>query len=79
METISTAAREKIEYMESSLSRFLVLSILAGIFIGFGVMLVFSIAAPLAAVGSPYVKIVMGISFVVVWLYLPALNSSKPE
>lgn len=65
IESISVAAKEKVVFMENNLLKFIVLSIFAGIFIGFGVMLVFSIAAPLAAAGSPFVKLIMGASFAV--------------
>ncbi|MBD1863949.1 MULTISPECIES: formate/nitrite transporter family protein [Trichocoleus] len=63
--TIISAARTKAELVENSLPKFLVLSVLAGIYVGFGVMLVFSIGAPLHAAGSPAVKALMGASFAV--------------
>ncbi|MBD2095492.1 formate/nitrite transporter family protein [Trichocoleus sp. FACHB-591] len=63
--TIISAARTKAELVEDSLPKFLILSVLAGIYVGFGVMLVFSIGAPLHAAGSPAVKALMGASFAV--------------
>lgn len=63
--TIITAARIKAELVENSLSKFLVLSVLADIYVGFGVMLVFSIGAPFHAAGSPAVKVLIGASFAV--------------
>ena len=38
-------------------------SALAGAYVGFGMILILSIGAPLAAAGSPAVKVVMGVSF----------------
>jgi nitrite transporter NirC len=63
--TIIIAGRSKAELLENSLSKFLILSVLAGIYVGFGVMLVFSIGAPFHAAGSPAVKALMGASFAV--------------
>jgi nitrite transporter NirC len=40
-----------------------VLSALAGVYVGFGIALIFSIGGPLATAGSPIVKLVMGVSF----------------
>jgi nitrite transporter len=63
--TLITAARSKVELLEESLTKFMVLSVLAGVYVGFGVMLVFSIGAPFHAAGSPAVKALMGASFAV--------------
>ncbi|WP_455378308.1 hypothetical protein [Petrachloros mirabilis] len=42
---------------------YLVLSALAGVYVGFGIALIFSVGGPLAASGSRMVKLVMGASF----------------
>ncbi|TDX48410.1 formate/nitrite transporter family protein [Orenia marismortui] len=62
-DNVATAAKKKVSFMNSNLARYFVLSMLAGIFVGFGVMLVFSIGAPLKAAGSPLIKTIMGASF----------------
>ncbi|MBM7613607.1 formate/nitrite transporter family protein [Alkaliphilus hydrothermalis] len=63
VQKIASAAKSKVELLNNSFSRFFILSMMAGVFVGFGVMLVFSIAAPFKAVGSPVVKALMGASF----------------
>ncbi len=59
----SQAARIKIEYLTRSLLSYMVASILAGAYIGIGVVLVFNIGAPLAAANSIFLKTLMGVSF----------------
>lgn len=63
VEQVGNIAVKKVEFMRKSLSKFFVLSIFAGMFVGFGIMLVFSIAAPFAAAGSPVLKVLTGVSF----------------
>ncbi|OCL26637.1 nitrite transporter NirC [Orenia metallireducens] len=60
---VAIAAKKKVEFMNNDLSRYFVLSMLAGAFVGLGIMLIFSIGAPLKAAGSPMVKTIMGASF----------------
>ena len=60
---ITVAAENKIEYMQASPAGFLVLSALAGIYVGFGIILIFSIGGPIHAEGGPFLKLVMGASF----------------
>ena len=62
-ERIALVAAKKYAFLESSLPRFVVLSALAGVYLGFGIALIFSLGGPLAAIGSPMVKLVMGVSF----------------
>ncbi len=62
-ERIATSARQKVSSVETSLFRYLVLSALAGAYVGFGIALIFSLGGPLASAGSPLVKLVMGASF----------------
>ncbi|MBX5491684.1 MAG: formate/nitrite transporter family protein [Chloroflexi bacterium] len=59
----AAAAQKKGELLEASLPRYLILSTLAGAYIGLGIALIFAIGAPLAAVNSPFLKVVMGASF----------------
>src|SRR3989338_4481464 len=60
---ISQAAKIKIEYLKRSLISYMAASILAGAYIGIGVVLIFSIGAPLAAADSIFLKTLMGVSF----------------
>ena len=62
-ERVASAAVSKFQMLELSLLGYLVLSVLAGVYVGFGIALIFSVGGPLAALGSPVVKLVMGVSF----------------
>lgn len=62
-ERITGQAIKKRDYLNRSLPGYLVLSAFAGIYLGFSIALIFSLGAPLAAAGSPIVKLVMGASF----------------
>lgn len=61
--TAAAAARQKYDYLKANPLGYLVLSALAGAYVGFGIVLIFAIGAPLSAAGSPFVKVVMGASF----------------
>ena len=63
IEAVARAARTKSMLLETSLTRYLVLAMLAGAYVGLGIVLIFAIGAPLAATGSPFLKVVMGASF----------------
>ena len=63
LEAASLAAHTKVVALEQSLPRYLVTAMLAGAYVGLGIALIFAIGAPLAAVGSPFTKVVMGASF----------------
>lgn len=54
---------KKKNFMKNNFIGYFIASMLAGIFVGFGIILVFSIGAPFAAAGSPGVKLIMGASF----------------
>lgn len=56
-------AEKKITYMQKSPMGYLLLSALAGVYVGFGIVLIFSIGGPLAKAGDPHLKLVMGASF----------------
>lgn len=62
-ERIAGVAKKKVGFLDTSLGGYLVLSAMAGIYLGFGIALIFSLGGPLAAAGSPVVKLVMGASF----------------
>ena len=59
--SISGAAKKKIELLRESKLKYLMSAGLAGLFIGFGIMLIFVIAGLMA--GNPASKIVMGVAF----------------
>ncbi len=59
----SNIARNKADFLKSSLGKYFLLSMLAGIYVGFGIVLIFSIGAPLKDLSSPFVKALMGASF----------------
>ncbi|WP_019535222.1 formate/nitrite transporter family protein [Paenibacillus ginsengihumi] len=59
---IETAVKKK-EKMNASLPRYVAAAMLAGAYVGFGIILIFSVGAPLMAAGSPLQSMVMGMSF----------------
>jgi len=64
IDKISDSSEKKIAYMEKSPFSYVVLSSLAGIYLGFGIVLIFSIGGPIAAAGGgAYLKLIMGASF----------------
>ncbi len=58
-------AVKKTGFLKKSISRYFLMSLLAGIYVGFAVILVFTIGAPLAAAGSPGKGALIGVSFAV--------------
>lgn len=60
---ISRTARLKLEYLRRSFISYMVSSILAGTYIGIGVVLIFSVGAPLAETNTVFLKTLMGASF----------------
>jgi nitrite transporter NirC len=60
---VSISALKKSELLKKSKMRYLTSSALAGIYVGFGILLIFTIGGLLSAVHSPATKIVMGASF----------------
>lgn len=61
--SVAEAARAKAAYLESRPLGYFVLSLLAGIYVGFGIVLIFAVGAPLLAAGSATAKLAMGASF----------------
>ena len=57
------AAAKKVAFLDKSWSRYFLLSLLAGFYVGLGIILVFSVGAPLAKVGATGLKALMGVSF----------------
>lgn len=63
LQKIVEAGGKKIAYMRQSPWGYLVLSGLAGIYVGFGIVLIFAVGGPIQQSGAPYAKLVMGASF----------------
>ena len=61
--TMAAAARAKAGLLRQGPRQYLVLSALAGAYVGLGIVLIFAIGAPLQAAGSGATKAVMGASF----------------
>lgn len=57
------AAKGKAKLLNENFMKYFILSMMAGIYVGFGIMLIFSIGAPLKAADSPMLKALMGSSF----------------
>ena len=60
---ISAAAHLKSQFLAQSKLKYLLSSALAGMYVGFGILLIFTIGGLLAQDGSPLVRIVMGLCF----------------
>lgn len=61
MDNISKAGVNKINHLNKSIFKYLIASILAGFFVGLGILLIFSISGQLGS--QPYTKLIMGVSF----------------
>ena len=57
------AAVKKRDFMNEHLLRYLISAVLAGAYVGLGIILIFSLGAPLAAIQSPFQSLIMGASF----------------
>lgn len=60
---VAGAAKAKVGLLENNKIGYFISSLLAGMYIGFGVMLIYTIGGLLGSAGSPATKIVMGVSF----------------
>jgi len=63
LEQMVNMSRDKVTFFQQSLGGYVIFSMLAGVYLGLGISLIFSVGAPFAAVGSAAVKLVMGVSF----------------
>ena len=54
---------KKVAYLERAPFGYMILSALAGVYLGFGITLIFSIGGPFASEGSAALKLIMGVSF----------------
>lgn len=60
-EAVSNAAKTKTGFLKENPLGYFVAAMLAGMYIGFGILLIFSIGGLLD--GAPYTKVIMGVSF----------------
>lgn len=63
IEKVSTTAKGKLSLLNKSKGKYIVSSILAGMFVGFAVILMATLGGTLNEAGSPYSKLIMGLSF----------------
>lgn len=64
IEKLAYASEKKINMMNRIPHGYLALSALAGAYLGFGIVLIFSVGAPLAGTQfAPFMKLIMGVSF----------------
>ncbi|SHH14909.1 formate/nitrite transporter family protein [Clostridium grantii] len=60
---VSASAVAKSTLLKKSKGKYLVASILAGLYVGLGIILIFNVGGTLSAAESPFTKILMGASF----------------
>ena len=65
LEKLTNAAKNKISMLNNSKARYLVSAAFAGLYVGLGIILIFTIGGLLTSAGSPMVKIMMGVSFAI--------------
>ncbi|MEK3942421.1 formate/nitrite transporter family protein [Paenibacillus sp. FSL H3-0310] len=63
VESIVETAVSKRDKMNESMPRYFLAALLAGAYVGIGIILIFSLGAPLAAAKSPFQPLIMGTSF----------------
>ncbi|WP_204667122.1 formate/nitrite transporter family protein [Gracilibacillus alcaliphilus] len=61
--TLSNTAVSKVNQLKTSKSKYFILAMLAGLFVGLGIVLIFTIGGLLEPYNFPGTKIIMGISF----------------
>ncbi|MDF2569942.1 MAG: formate/nitrite transporter [Sporomusa sp.] len=60
---LCAAAERKVEFLNASNTKYLVSSALAGMYVGFAVLLAYTIGGLLSQVNSPFGRVAMGLSF----------------
>ncbi|MBN2065091.1 MAG: formate/nitrite transporter family protein [Sedimentisphaerales bacterium] len=63
VDLFAEAAVKKLAILKNNFWGYFILSALAGIYVGFGIILIFSIGGPFKAVDAPGLKAIMGVSF----------------
>ena len=61
--SVVMAAKAKVNLLKTNKVGYFISSMLAGLYVGMGIMLIFTIGGLLNSSGSPATKIVMGVSF----------------
>lgn len=62
---LTNAAKNKVNLLDNSKLKYLVSAAFAGLYVGLGIILIFTVGGLLTAAGSPSTKIMMGVSFAV--------------
>lgn len=62
---LSNSAKNKINLLNSSKLKYLVSSAFAGLYVGLGIILIFTVGGLLSAANSPTTRIIMGLSFAI--------------
>ena len=65
LQKLTNAAKNKVNLLNSSKLKYTVSSAFAGLYVGLGIILIFTIGGLLTAASSPMTKIMMGVSFAV--------------
>lgn len=63
IDSLAEASAAKLDLLDRSWGRYFVSSMMAGVYVGIGVILILSVGAPLYAAGSPALRLAMGASF----------------
>lgn len=65
LEKLTNAAKNKAKLLNSSKLKYLVSSSFAGLYVGLGIILIFTVGGLMSAANSPMTKIMMGVSFAI--------------
>lgn len=63
IEKVSSSGSAKVKLLNKSKAKYIVSSALAGMFVGLGIILIFTVGGILSSANSPYTRILMGASF----------------
>lgn len=65
LEKLTVAAKNKVNLLNNSRLKYIVSSAFAGLYVGIGILLIFTIGGLLTSANSPMTKIMMGVSFAI--------------
>ncbi|MBC5996144.1 formate/nitrite transporter family protein [Romboutsia ilealis] len=65
LDKLTNASKNKINMLNNSKAKYLISAAFAGLYVGLGIILIFTIGGILTNSGSPITKIMMGVSFAV--------------
>lgn len=63
IEKVSNSGIAKVKLLSKSKAKYIISSALAGMFVGLGIILIFTVGGLLNAANAPYTRILMGVSF----------------